>query len=63
MVEITSFGWEWYVDDEDLEFCTRFTNTTRPVDEPNAQQYVEYVVTVEDTTVSLGSWTEGSAKE
>lgn len=62
MVTITDFGWEWYVDDEDLDFCTRFTNTTRPGEEPNAQQFVEYTVEVETTTVTLGSWTEGSAK-
>lgn len=54
IVTISDHGWEWYEGGGDE--CVRRTSTTKPVDESAAKLFVEYVVTVEDSSYIVNSW-------
>ncbi len=43
IVNITDYGFEWFVDDPDAGRCLRETSLTR--DDPSARAYIEYTVT------------------
>jgi hypothetical protein len=53
-VDISDFGYEWY--EQDGDFCTRFTSTTRPTDVGDAELFVEYTVTTETSNFVVDTW-------
>lgn len=56
VVSINSYGWEWT--DRSNNSCTRMTSIARPTDDDiDATLFVEYGVTLEQTTFAVDTWT------
>lgn len=56
VVNITDFGFEWFVDDADVGACVRNTSLTR--DDPAARAYIEYTVTTTELSQQVTALTE-----
>ena len=55
-VTINDYGFEWYDDDDDNDYCSRETGYTP--DGSGAQLFVEYNVTVTETEMEVTDWVD-----